>query len=142
MDVIRLHVDAVRGFADWHRRGSHEQVHQGARMRRVQMLHDDERHTSRRRQMFEELGERLEAARGGTDSDNGKGRTWWPDLNVVRGDERRDAVGRGSGVRRVVRSLGRARRRLAFARFFSLVMSRESRTELISSGVTGAFGVG
>jgi len=83
MDVIRLHVDAVRGFADWHRHGSHEQVHQGARMRRVQMLHDDERHTSRRRQMFEELGERLEAARGCTDADNGKGRTWFRDPNVV-----------------------------------------------------------
>jgi len=46
--------------------------------------------------MFEEVGERLEAARGCTDSDNGKGRTWCRDPNVVSG-------GRGAPWRRRAR---------------------------------------
>ena len=52
-------------------------------MRRVQMLDDDERHTRRRRQMFEELGERFETAGGRTDTDDGKGQTWRRGASVV-----------------------------------------------------------
>ena len=72
VDVVRLDAHAVLGLADRHRRRLGQRLGEEARVRRIEVLDEHERHPGVGRERAEQLRERLEPAGRGADADDGK----------------------------------------------------------------------
>jgi hypothetical protein len=94
VDAIDLHHHPLVHRRDLQRRDPREQLDEVAGVRRVEVLHDDDRETRLVADVPKELRDRAEATGGRTDRDNGKGR-FRHFLRVVR----RAAGGFGSHAR-------------------------------------------
>jgi hypothetical protein len=71
-NVIRLDTETVGDLRHRHSRGACQDVGQLAFMVRIQVLHQHKSHPCVNRQVFEQLREGFQPARGCTDADDGK----------------------------------------------------------------------
>ena len=74
VDVVRLDAHAVLDLNDLHRGRLGERLAEEARVSRIEMLDEDERHSGVRRKRLEELRKRFESAGGGANAHDGEWR--------------------------------------------------------------------
>ncbi len=84
VNVLALHPDRVLRLSDGHLGGALEKLHQEPLVRRIEVLHDDERHAALLRHVLQELFERFEPARGSPNAHDWKARFARADMNGRR----------------------------------------------------------